>query len=491
MIKQRVNRRHGGNRDNLFGWTIFLLLLALVAGISWVGSFYIFGHPEKAFSYAVLRTLGKIDAPKRFELTKAPRGRFLDANKLFERYGKMPSRELQAENASLLRNYLRNYQRSKELVPYVIGSFNVMGTFRLGPNNFFPDGVVALAQSKENPSVLLELIFPSAEADVGQLEKMLRMGLDLPLARTLDLSALINARIMPDGRLNLTAVPLLYGSYASTEATGTLNLEPPADLNISAGLPILNQAAVDEADQRYTAQRERNGPPAHSPALMRVQSTEAIAENTVPVARAEPVTRKAVPTQINDRPVARAIPVNPDDRAIPIARAEPVNSTESAIPVARAEPVNPVESAMPVARAEPVDPGAVPAANLQPFATPAPAAVSPPSAGQWTVYQPGRMPRGRLLGIDAAGNLPAENLGGVQYLAGDFQVSAAGQSRAVLRGSGGQQNVRVIVDFPGNTAPPAEGETVQRDAQRPFQITNVERGADGQINVYVREITRP
>ena len=476
MIKQRVNRHRGGNQDNLFGWTIFLLLLALVAGVSWVGSFYIFGHPEKAFSYSLLRTLGKIDAPKRFELTKAPRGQFLDANKLVERYGKMPPRELEAENASLLRNYLRNYLRTKELVPYVIGNFNVMGTFRLGPNNFFPDGVVALAQSTENPSVLLELIFPSAEADVGQLERMLRMGLDLQLARTLDLSALINARIMPDGRLNLTAVPLLYGSYTSTDATGILNLEPPADLNISAGLPVLNQAAVDEADKRYTAQRERDGPPVHSPALMRVQRTEAIAESTIPVARAEPVTREAVTTQMDGRPVARAIPVNTD---------------ESAIPVARAEPVNPAESAIPVARAEPVDPGAVPAAALQPFATPTPAAATTPPAAQWTVYEPGRMPRGRLLDIDTARDLPAESTGDVQYLAGDFQVSASGKNRAVLRGSGGQQNVRVIVDFPGNAAPPAEGETVQRNAQRPFQITNVERGPDGQVNVYVREITRP
>ena len=212
MIKLRVNRHRGGNQDNLFGWTVFLLLLAVFAGVSWVGSFYIFGHPEKAISYGILRTLGKIDAPKRFELTKAPRGQFLDADKLFEHYGKMTPRELEAGNASLLRNYLRNYQRTKELVPYVIGNFNVMGAFRLGPNNFFPDGVVALAQSKENPSVLLELIFPAAEADAGQLERMLRMGLDLQLARTLDLSALINARIMPDGRLNLTAVPLLYGS---------------------------------------------------------------------------------------------------------------------------------------------------------------------------------------------------------------------------------------------------------------------------------------
>ena len=73
MIKNRSHRQRGG-QDNLFGWTIFLVLLAGFAVLSWVGSFYIFGHPERSFSYAVLRTLGKISPPKRFELTKAPRG---------------------------------------------------------------------------------------------------------------------------------------------------------------------------------------------------------------------------------------------------------------------------------------------------------------------------------------------------------------------------------------------------------------------------------
>jgi hypothetical protein len=366
MIKSRSQRSRGG-QDNLFGWTVFLLLLAAFAIFSWVGSFYIFGHPERSFSYAVLRSLGKIDSPKRFELTKAPRGQFLDANKLLERYGKMPAGELQEENERLLRNYLRNYERTKDLVPYIIGEFTVMGAFRLGPNNFFTDGVIALARSKENPSVLLELVFPSAEADAGQLERMLRMGLDLKLARTLDLSALINARIMPDGRLNLTAVPLLYGSYTSTDATGTLNLEPPSSLKISAGLPILNQAAVDEADQRYTAYVERSGEPVHSPALMRVQRTEAVEESTIPVARAVPVERNdttpaAAPA--GNVPVARAVPANAPPNEIPVRRAEAARP-DADVPVRRAEPVQREGSA---ARQDPVVP-------LQPFAADEPTAV--------------------------------------------------------------------------------------------------------------------
>ena len=87
------------------------------------------------------------------------------------------------------------------------------------------------------------------------------------------------------------------------------------------------------------------------------------------------------------------------------------------------------------------------------------------------------------------------------YLQGNFVVTASGPNRAVLRaqgaitdaiGFGGRSgNVRVIVEFPPAVRPPSEGVTFSRDARRPFQITDVREGADGQVNVYVREVTRP
>jgi hypothetical protein len=366
MLERKAIRHRPAGQDNLFGWTIFLLLLAAFAAVSWIGSFYIFGHPEKAFSYGILRTLGKISEPKRFQLTKAPRGEFLDANKLAERFGKLPPGDLEEVNAALLRNYLRNYERTKDLVPYVIGDFSVIGAFRLGSDNFFPDGVVALALSKENPSVLLELIFPSAEADAGELERMLRMGSEVPLRRTLDLSAVINARIMPDGRLNLTAVPLLYGSYASTSAAGTLNLEPPQDLIVSAGLPILNQAAVDEAEKRYAAYVERTGEPVNAPSLMRVQRTEAVEESTIPVARAEPVNRGEAATSsaadMGNVPVARAVPVA-EASDVPVRRAEAVRPTQATTPAEMSQEGVPVRRAEAVVPLQPFDAGAPAAPN--------------------------------------------------------------------------------------------------------------------------------
>jgi len=87
------------------------------------------------------------------------------------------------------------------------------------------------------------------------------------------------------------------------------------------------------------------------------------------------------------------------------------------------------------------------------------------------------------------------------YLRGSFVVTASGGNRAVLRShsslalgnliKGGSGSIRIIVDYPVGTVPPAEGASFSRDESRPFQISEIRRGNDGNINVYVREITAP
>jgi hypothetical protein len=84
------------------------------------------------------------------------------------------------------------------------------------------------------------------------------------------------------------------------------------------------------------------------------------------------------------------------------------------------------------------------------------------------------------------------------YLQGRFTVTASGNGRAVLRPQGAiagvpvgpSAKVRVIVEFPAGVIPPNEGSSLSRDNLRPFQITSVKRGDDGQINIYAREVTR-
>ena len=117
----------------------------------------------------------------------------------------------------------------------------------------------------------------------------------------------------------------------------------------------------------------------------------------------------------------------------------------------------------------------------------------------WPLYAPGQMPRGRLMDPSEGQQLASKGIGGERnYLEGRFTVTASGNGRAVLRPQGAiagvsmgpSSKVRVIVEFPAGTIPPGEGEAVSRNNLRPFQITSVKRGDDGQINIYAREVTR-
>jgi hypothetical protein len=104
-------------RTNYFAWTVAILLLTGLAIAAWIGSFYIIGQPERPESYRILQKLHKVDPPKRFELTAAPAGEFLTAQQVFERYSTMGAAELAKVNGELVRNYIRNFQQVRGLVP--------------------------------------------------------------------------------------------------------------------------------------------------------------------------------------------------------------------------------------------------------------------------------------------------------------------------------------------------------------------------------------
>src|SRR5262245_10015526 len=95
---------------NFFGWTIAILILTGLAFTAWLGSFYIFGQPERPESYRILKKLHKIEPTKRFELTSGPPGEFLTAKQLYDRYIALSPTELAKANAELTRNYIRNFQ---------------------------------------------------------------------------------------------------------------------------------------------------------------------------------------------------------------------------------------------------------------------------------------------------------------------------------------------------------------------------------------------
>jgi hypothetical protein len=102
----------------------------------WIGTFYIFTHPEEPFNYQILAKLKRLDPPKRFELTAAPAGEFLPPDKLLTKFGAMTAGQLDEESKNLLRSYLRNYDHQVGKIPYVTGKFTVLGSFPMDPNKF-------------------------------------------------------------------------------------------------------------------------------------------------------------------------------------------------------------------------------------------------------------------------------------------------------------------------------------------------------------------
>jgi hypothetical protein len=447
------------NGGNLFVWTIIILLLVGLAISCWIGSFYIFGHPEMPLSYQILNKLKKLEPPKRFEFTAAPRGEFLRPSQILERYQKMSPRELLHLNEALLRNYLRNFKLTQDLLPYTVGTFNILDSYELTKNDFFESGVVALAQAKDNPKVLLEQIFPAEPKAIPPLQRTLLTGLDIDLRRENELSTILHVEKLGDGRIKVTSISILYPSYGSTAAAGTFSLTPPEILNVAAGLPVTTAKRQGEADAKYATFRRRAGlkdPAPDAPPQSRLMRVE----------RPVPVNMPALP---QNPPVLPAIPA--------------VSTPPPAMPT----PTPPAPSSP--APSSPT--GLTPSSN---------AAV--PDSGSWPVFEPGQMPRGRLLSVKDVASKGGAGVGGDRvYLQGDFVVTASGPSRAVLRtqgaitdalGLGGKSgNVRVIVEFPPGIRPPGEGATFSRDARRPFLVNEVREGADGQLNVYVREVTRP
>src|SRR5436309_5338935 len=239
-------------RINYFAWTVVILLLTGFAFAAWLGSFYIFSQPERPDSYRILQKLHKIEPPKRFELTAAPAGEFLSAKQIYDRYNAMGSAELTKSNAELARNYIRNFQQVRGLVPYVVGRYVIMDARELSSSDIFTSGMVALSDSVENPELMLEHLYPAEPRTVPMIKQTLNTGLELKLDRAHDLSAIIHVERFNDGRMMLTTVPLLYGTYTVMRGTGTFSLEPPLSLNLEAGWPLFKEQSRLRAEMHYT-----------------------------------------------------------------------------------------------------------------------------------------------------------------------------------------------------------------------------------------------
>src|SRR5688572_24270872 len=260
--EQTVRKRGTG----YFWWSLLLMLMAGACFASWLGSFYIVAHPEIPQCYKILKKLKRLDPPKRFPITEAPRGEFLGPLRLLERFGKMGPAELAHENAELLRAYIMNYRESKQQVVYVTGKYDVVEAFPLGPKDFFPTGVALVSQSVEHPQFVLELMFPTPGKTVPTIQKLLPIGSDLAVERSRDLLSLVHVERLKDGRMQFTAIPLPYrgmqvgkkGSFRMESPEELEQVDPKAVLNIEVGLPIVRGERLAKSLDAYAEFRRKS-----------------------------------------------------------------------------------------------------------------------------------------------------------------------------------------------------------------------------------------
>jgi hypothetical protein len=531
-------------RINYFAWTAAILFLSGFALAAWLGSFYIFDQPERPDSYRILQRLHKIDPPKRFELTAAPAGEFLKAKELYDRYVGMGAAELAKTNAELTRNYIRNYQQVRGLVPYVVGRYRIIAARELGPDDVFTSGMAALTNAIDSGELLMEHLYPARPEVLPLMKQTLNPGLEVKLERTHDLSAVIHAERLPDGRIMITAVPLLYGSYTVTRGLGTFRLEPPLSLNLAAGWPLFKAQERDTIEKREVDRRQKIAiaqgsvpipglspsatPPPAQNELVRVEQARPVEVPTVaPPAPPQQVAKagrsrkgaKLAKKQKLESPTPAPTPAQPvvaQKSAAPtstpavVQRLATPTSTPFAVasaPTVAPTPKTLVTPAPTVAATQPTliaSPTPVPVLPAQPVPaeTPGAALASNAGGGSWKTFPPGKMPLGRLIGTGDLRDVLERGLAGERvYLRGQFVVNFSDANRAVLRPRtkltdkvlhfGGGSSTRIIVEYPSGYSPPQQGAVVNRDEVRPYEITEVRKEEDGQLNVFVREIMQP
>ena len=523
-------------RINYFGWTVAILVLTGFALAAWLGSFYIFDQPERPDSYRILQRLHKIEPPKRFELTAAPAGEFLNPQQLYDRYVGMGAAELARTNAELVRNYIRNYQQVRGLVPYVVGRYTIVAARQLGPGDVFTSGMVALTNAVDNGELLMEHLYPADPEALPLMKQTLNVGLEIKLERTHDISAVIHAERLIDGRIMVTAVPLLYGSYTVTRGLGSFRLEPPLTLNLTAGWPLVKAHERSAIEQRVAEYRQKaamaQGGPVPIPGLS-PGATPPPQNELVRVEQARPVGTPAMPVIAKNEKLAKPTPMPKGKKSKKQKLESPPPVSSPAQPVVAQKPSAPTTTPIAVASAPtPPNIAAVTAAQTPkasgpgtqsvaqassvPTATPVPVLPAQPvpadtsnvalasnaGGGGWKTFPAGKMPLGRLVGTGDLRDVAERGLAGERvYLKGQFVVNFSDANKAVLRPRtkltdkvlhfGGGSSTRIIVEFPAGYTPPQQGAEVIRDEMRPYEITEVRKQEDGQLNVFVREIMQP
>jgi hypothetical protein len=400
--------------------------------------------------------------------------------------------------------------------------------------------MAALTAAVDSGELLMEHVYPAKPEALPLMKQTLTVGLEVKLERTHDVSAVIHAERLIDGRILVTSVPLLYGSYTVTRGLGTFRLEPPPSLNLVGGWPLFKSQERASIEQHLAEYRQKmaaaqagpipipGGSPTPPPArneLVRIEQARPVAAlaMTPPVAAANTKLENATPVPKGKKGKKQKL-----ESPAPAATSAPAmvaqnKSAPTGTPITVASALTP-PTGLNLAVATPAPPSKAPTAGTGMVAQSSPVAAatqvpvlpaqpapadasnvalaSNAGGGSWKTFAPGKMPLGRLIATGDLNDVADHGLAGERvYLKGQFVVNFADANKAVLRPRttltskvlhlGGGSSTRIIVEFPRGYTPPPQGAVVNRDETRPYEITEVRKQEDGQLNVFVREIMQP
>ena len=229
----------------IFWWSIVIVVLMAMAAFSWIGSIFVFTHPEKPFNYKLLSRIHRLEEIKHFTEKDMPAGKSLTSPELYQKFYPFKDENLGNHNSLLRRNYLTNFKNRDEKPYYVRGKFKVVHARPLTEQDVFPKGLVARAvalneDGREYRNVVVEYVIPTGAAVLG-VEFAPGDVLDVDSRRTKKRlhGAVINIQRMNEDVLVFTVVPLMYGEHLIDPVKQrVLTAVPPVRLNMGGRWPI-------------------------------------------------------------------------------------------------------------------------------------------------------------------------------------------------------------------------------------------------------------
>ncbi|MFK7852071.1 MAG: hypothetical protein AB8D78_13935 [Akkermansiaceae bacterium] len=228
-----------------FWWFLANVLAACFAIMSWAFCLHVFGNPEIPRNYEVLKKIGRLPELKRYTVLDVPNGSALEPGELYGKYFQVEGEKRVRLNALLMRNYMRNFERSL-LLSYVEGEYQVVGSRKLEKGDFIFPGFAIRAQAMVKQDafteaigfpVVIEYLFPTDEMNaVDQFEA----GDILEVNKNPNCAAVVHvsrAVVGSEPALQITAIPIAYGSYRIGDERA-FSIEPPDQLNPAGSLPI-------------------------------------------------------------------------------------------------------------------------------------------------------------------------------------------------------------------------------------------------------------